>query len=48
MESDFSLIGLEKDEYQFHLMDLSLEGILHTKQRDVLAQIDHLVDDLEQ
>lgn len=48
VESDFSVIGWEKDEYRFHLTDLSLEGILHTKQRDVLAQMDYLVDELVQ
>jgi hypothetical protein len=32
VESDFSLINWEKDEYQSWLTDLSLEGILHSKQ----------------
>jgi len=32
VESDFSLIGLEKDEYRTGLNDLSLKGILHAKQ----------------
>ena len=32
VESDFSIIGWEKDEYLSALMDFSLEGIMHTKQ----------------
>jgi len=32
VESDFSLINWEKDEYRSWLTDLSLEGILHSKQ----------------
>jgi hypothetical protein len=31
VESDFSAIGWEKDEYRTSVMDLSLEGIMHTK-----------------
>lgn len=32
VESDFSIIGWEKDEYRTALMDVSLEGIMHAKQ----------------
>ncbi|KAI8895523.1 hypothetical protein BC833DRAFT_567403 [Globomyces pollinis-pini] len=32
VESDFSIIGWEKDDYRKSLTDFSLEGILHTKQ----------------
>ena len=32
VESDFSLINWEKDNYRTILTDLSLEGILHCKQ----------------
>lgn len=32
VESDFSVISWEKDEYRLSLMDLSLEGIMHCKQ----------------
>ena len=32
VESDFSLINWEKDAYRSWLTDLSLEGILHSKQ----------------
>ncbi|KAI2502209.1 hypothetical protein MHU86_12261 [Fragilaria crotonensis] len=32
VESDFSLINWEKDDYRTILTDLSLEGILHCKQ----------------
>ena len=31
VESDFSVLGLEKDEYRLSLTDLSLEGIMHAK-----------------
>ena len=47
VKSDFSLIGWEKDEYQFCLTDLSLEGILHSKQSETLAQIETFVDKSE-
>jgi hypothetical protein len=36
VESDFSLIGWEKDEYRTSLTNFSLEGILHCKQFDHL------------
>ena len=32
VESDFSLIGVEKTVYRQSLTDFSLEGILHAKQ----------------
>ena len=32
VESDFSLLGWEKDKYRLSITDLSLEGILHCKQ----------------
>ncbi len=32
VESDFSLINWEKDDFRSSLTDLSLEGILHCKQ----------------
>ena len=38
VESDFSIIGWEKDEYRTSLMDVSLEGIMHAKQfKDLVA-----------
>ena len=46
VESDFSVIGWEKDEYRFSLTDISLEGILHAKQGKVLSQIEAIVDKL--
>ena len=36
VESDFSIVNYEKNLYRTALMDLSLEGILHSKQFDVL------------
>ncbi|KAI9908607.1 hypothetical protein PsorP6_016339 [Peronosclerospora sorghi] len=39
VESDFSLIGYEKDEYRNSLTDFSLEGILHAKQLDTLRAL---------
>jgi hypothetical protein len=32
VESDFSILGWEKDEYRSALMNFSLEGIMHAKQ----------------
>ena len=32
VESDFSTLGLENNEYRKSLTDLSLEGVLHSKQ----------------
>ena len=46
VESDFSMMGWEKDEYQLNLTDLSLEGILHAKQKGTLKQIEEYVDKL--
>ena len=31
MESDFSILGWEKEEYRLSLTDLSLEGIIQSK-----------------
>ena len=31
VESDFSILGLERDEYRLSMTDLSLEGVLHCK-----------------
>jgi hypothetical protein len=45
VESDFSVIGWEKNAYRFNLTDLSLEGILHTKQRNELLQIEAYIGD---
>ena len=32
VEADFSLLGLEKNQYRKALTDLSLEGVLHSRQ----------------
>ena len=32
VEDDFSLLGLEKNQYRKALTDLSLEGVLHSRQ----------------
>ena len=39
VESDFSILGWEKDEYRMSLTDLSLEGILQCKQHDLLNSL---------
>ena len=36
VESDFSILGWEKDEYRLSLTDLSLEGIMQSKQHELL------------
>lgn len=47
VESDFSIIGWEKDEYRTQLSNLSLEGILHAKQFDEMQRIKQQLDLLE-
>ena len=39
VESDFSILGWEKDEYRMSLTDLSLEGIMQCKQFQLLSQL---------
>jgi hypothetical protein len=44
VESHFSIIGWEKDDYCFNLTDMSLDGILHEKQSGTLAHVKEYVD----
>lgn len=37
VESDFSIVNYEKDQYRTALTDFSLEGILHAKQYDLIT-----------
>jgi hypothetical protein len=39
-QSDFSILGWEKDAYRYALMDFSLEGVMHSKQFKALQAID--------
>ena len=39
VESDFSIVNFEKTEYRSALMDLSLEGILHSKQYTIIKSL---------
>jgi hypothetical protein len=39
VESDFSILGWEKDEYRKSLTDLSLEGIMQCKQFELLSSL---------
>ena len=39
VESDFSILGWERDEYRLSMMDLSLEGVLHCKQYDAIEKL---------
>ena len=39
VESDFSVIGWENDEYRQSLTDFSLESILHAKQFDHIRRL---------
>ena len=39
VESDFSILKWEKDEYMLFLTDLSLEGVLHCKQFDAIEKL---------
>ena len=36
VEADFSIVNYEKNDYRTSLTDLSLEGILHSKQFEML------------
>ncbi len=48
VESDFSVIGWEKDEYRCSLSDLSLEGILHAKQKQEIKHVQVVLNNLKQ
>ena len=39
VESDFSIVKAEKDDFRMAITDLSLEGILHSKQFSMLAAL---------
>jgi hypothetical protein len=39
VESDFSILGWEKDEYLMSLTDLSLEGVMQCKQFELLSKL---------
>ena len=39
VESDFSVLGWEKDEYRKYLSDLALEGIMQSKQFELLSNL---------
>ena len=39
VESDFSIFGWERDEYRKCLSDLALEGIMHSKQFELLGNL---------
>lgn len=39
VESDFSILGWEKDEYRKCLFDLALEDIMHSKQFELLGNL---------
>lgn len=46
VESDFSVLGWEKDEHRKCLSDLALEGIIQSKQFELLSKLVKLDDDL--
>jgi hypothetical protein len=46
VESDFSIVGWEKDDYRTALSNLSLEGILHAKQREEIIKIQAILSHL--
>ena len=39
VESDFSILGWEKDKFRLSITDLSLEGVTHCKQCTVLSSL---------
>ena len=46
VKSDFSIIGWEKDECRFNVTDLSLEGVLYSKEKTILDQIEKYLDQI--
>ena len=44
VESDFSIIGYEKDDYRTSLTNFSLEAILQCKQYELLRKINNLIE----
>ena len=44
VESDFSVLGWEKNEYRQSLTDLSLEGIMQCKQFELLSKLDIIAE----
>ena len=44
VESDFSIIGFEKDEYRTCLTNFALEGIMHCKQRENICHLELLLN----
>jgi len=44
VESDFSIIGYEKDDYRQALTNFSLEGVMQCKQFELLGKIMALVN----
>ena len=43
VESDFSVLGWEKNVHRACLSDLALDGILHSKQRAEIADLQELL-----
>ena len=39
VESDFSILGWEKDKFRLSITDLSLEGVMHCKQYEILSNL---------
>ena len=46
VESNFSILGWEKDDCRTALRNLSLEGILHAKQREEIIKIQAILSHL--
>ena len=44
VESDFSVFKWEKDEYRQNLLDVSLEGVMHSKQYEKLKKLAQVPD----
>ena len=39
VESDFSILGWEKDKFRLSMTDLSLEDVMHCKQYKALSRL---------
>jgi hypothetical protein len=47
VESDFSIIEWERDVYRSSLASISVEGILHSRQYNEVANIRIILNDLK-
>jgi hypothetical protein len=44
VESDFSIMRFERNEYRHRLSDVAVAGIMHTKQRQEIKKMTIVID----